>query len=123
MTKPSPTFRRIATRLASALVLASAALVALYALFLLVVGQPWTVLHEGGTRSYTQLVPAPQAIIPLLAALTILAAFISRRTALAWVGVVALLAFSALFLFGIGGGLLPLAALMLVLMFAIRFLR
>jgi hypothetical protein len=93
-----------------------AAAVALYALFLLLVGVPTTVVREGETIGRTGYVPHPAAIVPLLAAVALLVGLSTRKLLIAWMGFALLAAFSVSFLFSIGGGLLLLAGLLLVLL-------
>ena len=93
-----------------------AALVALYALFLLIVGERWTVVQEGEATRSVQFVPDPDALVPLLAATLLLSGLVTRKLLIAWIGLVVLSTFGALFLFGVGGILLPVAGLLLILL-------
>lgn len=92
-----------------------AIIVATYSFFLLVVGQPWTVAYEDNIGRQIEYIRAPQAIVPLLSAVMILGGLVVKQRVLAWIGTVILLIFSLLFMFGIGGILLPVAGVILLL--------
>jgi hypothetical protein len=97
-----------------------AALVAFYAFFLLVIGQPWTIAYEGGENQGLRFISAPAAVIPFLAAILLLLGVLTGKKLWAWLGLTILLAFSILFLFGIGGILLPVAGFLFILLIAIQ---
>jgi len=107
------------------------AAVALYALFLLLVGVPGTVVYEvpittvpePGIRGSMQFSPAPQALVAILAAGAILVGLLTRKMIIAWIGLLILFVFSILFLFGVGGGLLPVAGLLMILLAIIQWNR
>lgn len=92
-----------------------AIIIATYSLFLLIVGQPWSVVAEGNTSGQVEFVRAPQAILPLLSTVMILAGLVAKQRAITWIGAVLLLLFSLRFVFGVGGILLPAAGAMLFL--------
>ena len=92
-----------------------AIIIATYSLFLLIVGQPWSVVAEGNTSGQVEFVRAPQAILPLLSTVMILAGLVAKQHAITWIGAVLLLLFSLRFVFGVGGILLPAAGAMLFL--------
>ncbi len=100
-----------------------AAAVTLYALFLLFVGQPWTVVQEGEVTRSVQYFPHPAAVVPLLASALLLVGLLKQRLLVAWIGLAVLFAFGALFLFGIGGGLLLVAGLLLIVLTIITLIR
>ena len=97
------------------------ALVAFYSLFLLVIGQPWTIAYEGVDNRGLLFIPAPPAFVPLLAATVLLLGLLIRKKLMAWIGLAILLAFSLLFMFGIGGILLPATGLLFTLLIVIQF--
>lgn len=104
--------------------------VALFALRLLLVGQtlivvPEVPLAEGAARPPASIrhAPYPAAVIPLIASMLVLAGLFRRSWfALAWAGLVALVAFSVLFLFSSGAALLPSVGLLTILLSAITLL-
>jgi hypothetical protein len=75
---------------------------------LVVAGQQWLWMTEEG-RAFRTIDPAFQAIIPVAAAVTTLIGLRTRRVKLVMGSGLAILLFSALFVFGVGGGLLPIA--------------
>ena len=104
-----------------------AVVVAFYALTLLVVGEKITIVPESPIEEINktdpvpmtmsiEYIPYPPAIIPLLAAVLLLAGLLGRNQLLAWIGLAILLVFSLLFLFSSGGILLPIAGLLLLLL-------
>jgi hypothetical protein len=97
-----------------------AALVAIYSLFFLVIGQPWVLAYEGGENRGLQFIPAFPALVPFLAATALLLGLLTRKKLMAWAGLTILIAFSLLFMFGIGGILLPVSGLLLILLIVIQ---
>jgi len=97
--------------------------VASYALRLLVVGKRLLVFQEGEISGSVQYARDPAAVVPLLASALLIAGLATRKLTLAWVGLVVLLAFAGLFLFGIGGGLLPATGLLLMLLIVISLIQ
>ena len=97
-----------------------AALVGFYSLFLLVIGQPWTIAYEGGENRSLQFILAPSAFVPLLAAIVLLLGLLLRKKFMTWIGLAILLVFSLLFMFGIGGILLPATGLLFTLLIVIQ---
>jgi hypothetical protein len=103
-------------RVATSVVVAVLALiVAAYGLYLVVIGQeitfvpavpPGDPLPEGTTRN----VPAMQGLIPAAAGLLVVIGMAIRGLLVAWIGAAIATAFAALFLFGVGGALLPVVA-------------
>ncbi len=61
-----------------------------------------------------RFVQHPAGIVPLVAAALLLGGLLTRKLLIAWIGFAVLSLFSVLFLFGIGGGLLPVAGLLLI---------
>lgn len=102
--------------------------VLIYATNLLLRGIAWTVVNEtplGGGEAHLVYTAAPQAFIPLVAGILLLAGLIgiskSRKLILlSWAGWVILAVFSGLFLFSIGGSLLPAAGILLIFLIAIQ---
>ncbi len=103
------------TKVATGVIIILATMVATYSLFLLVVGQPWSVAYEDNMRQQVEYVRAPQAIVPFLSTLMILGGFVVKRRVITWLGTAILLIFSLLFVFGVGGIILPVAAAILLL--------
>lgn len=103
--------QKIITGLAAVL----AAAVLAYALWLLAAGVGITSMMENSSITTSSRAPAPAAWLPLLAAGGILWGLWRKQAGAYWVGAAALLAFSLLFLFSIGGILL-LPALALVVL-------
>jgi len=108
---------------ATAAAILLAAGVAIYALFLLLVGVPGTVVREGEVTRSVRYFPHPAAVVPLLTAVMLLSGLLTRKLLLAWVGFAALFAFGALSLFGIGGPLFPVAGLLLILLTLITIIQ
>ncbi len=103
-----------------------AVVVGLYGFFLLIIGLPGMFIQEVRMYEVPELVqestrfsPAPQGFIPFLAAILLIVGLRVRKLLIAWLGLVTLLLFSALFLFGVGGAVLPAAGFLLVLMIII----
>jgi hypothetical protein len=105
----------------------SDSMVAAYGLFLALVGMPGAVVQErvqgmdapdaGVNIRYD---PIPHALIGVLAAAMILVGLLKQKLLIAWSGLVVLFAYSVLFLFSVGAGLLPVAVLLLILLIIIR---
>lgn len=118
------------TMVAVGLAVLSAMVVAMYAVWLLAIGQPWTLVLEVPAKSQQASpvervvhTPVPAAVVLLLAATLLIIGLLGRRLWLAWIGLATLTAFSALFVFGVGGGLLPVAGFLLLLLVTITFNR
>ncbi len=94
-----------------------------YALHLLVIGNELLVFQEGEVLGFVQYARDPAAGVPILASVLLIAGLARRKLTLAWVGLVVLLAFAGLFLFGIGGVLLPIAGLLLVSLIVISLIQ
>ena len=97
-----------------------AAMVAVYALSLLVFGQPWILAYEGGENRGLQFIPALAAFVPLVAVAMLLLGLLTRKKLMTWIGLAILLIFSLLFLFGIGGILLPVSGLLFISLVVIQ---
>lgn len=95
--------------------------VAVYSFFLIVPGQSWTIVDEATQAREIVFVPAPAAVIPLVCALSILVGLYLRKPKLYWLGLTCLSIFSGLFLFGIGGGLIPACLLIFVFLVILKF--
>lgn len=110
-----------------------AVVVALYALFLLLVGEQRTVVPaeipiSGAAQNVPQVsrveyVPFPPAVVPLLASAMLLMGLLTRKLLVAWIGLAVLGVFAGLFLFGNGGILLPAVGLLLILLIIISLSR
>lgn len=97
--------------------------VGFYGLFLFVVGQPWTVVREGGGGVTVQWYSAPPALLIIAGDLVLLSGLLKRKLWITWIGFGFLLVFSMLFLFGIGGALIPLVSALLVFLILIQTQR
>lgn len=106
---------KIIANVATVAAIILAATVAIYSLFLLVVGQPWTVAYEDNIGRQVEYIRAPQAIVPFLSAMMILGGLVAKQRVIAWIGTGVLLIFSLLFVFGVGGIFLPVAGTILLL--------
>lgn len=73
-------------------------------------------MQEGSSEIYTSYAPAPVAIWPLVASLILIAGMVSKSSLIIWLGWLTLTLFSILFLFGIGGMLIPVSAALLPLL-------
>jgi hypothetical protein len=98
------------------LVFVLAVATALYALNLLLVGELLIGMDEGSSETYTNYAPAPAAIWPLIAALLLVAGMLIHQKLITWIGWIGLTLFSGLFLFSIGGILIPVSAALLPLL-------
>ena len=107
-------FRRIIAIAATAGAVLLTTVAAAYALFWLLIGEQQTVVQEGEAVSSVRFVQHPAGIVPLVAAALLLGGLLTRKLLIAWIGFAVLSLFSVLFLFGIGGGLLPVAGLLLI---------
>lgn len=114
MKSPSSLLKEKITKVAAVVVILMSATVAVYALFLLVIGQPWITVSEGNADQQVMFVRAYPAIIPFLAATMIIIGVVVRKQKILLVGNLMLFIFSALFVFGIGGVILPIASIILL---------
>jgi hypothetical protein len=112
--------RRVKAATALAVMLATA--IALYGLFVAFVGMPATLVMEynpiegtGGEKTIIQY-PTPHALLGTLAATMIVFGLLIRKQRIAWIGLATLFAYSAVFLFSTGLGLLPVAVILLILL-------
>ena len=110
------TFARHITR---SLGVSLAVLIVAYGLYLLLVGQQITFQEEvpigaAPAEQVTRHLPAVQGVIPLAAGVVILVGLVTQRLLVAWVGALAASAFAGLFVFGVGGILIPVAVMLLV---------
>ena len=111
------------TNVRTAVAVLIAAAIAIYALFLLVVGQPIMVAQPGESPPSVHYEPHLAALVPLIAVALLLGGLLARKMGLAWIGFATLLVFAAAFLFSIGGVLLPLAGTLLILLSIIQTCR
>lgn len=112
---------RVVSRAAAFGVVLLALVIAGYGLYLVVVGP--TVGHMPAVPEGTQpgptttgTVPALQGLIPVVGGGLVLAGLSLRRLWLAWAGALVASGFAGLFVFGVGGVLLPVAAALVVLL-------
>jgi hypothetical protein len=98
----------------------SGAISAGYGLFLIVLGQPWATITEAG-ESAPAMIPAAAGVVPLVAGVLVIAGAAFHRKLIAFVGAALLLAFAILFIFGIGGVMVPVAVLSLIATAATRY--
>lgn len=124
-----PRFKPVMTA-ATALAILLAGAVALFALQLLIVGMPLTVVPEvpEGTQDLPQAVtmvhaPYPFAVVPFLAMIFFLGGLLSQKLLVAWLGWAVLGIFSALFLFSSGAALLPAVGVLFALLTIISYAR
>jgi hypothetical protein len=92
-----------------------ACIVAVYGLYLVIVGpeasfHPAVPIGDPPTEPTTRNVPAIQGPIPVAAGALVLSGLAARRLVLAWTGAAVATAFASLFVFGVGGALLPVVA-------------
>jgi len=106
---------------ATAVIIVMTTAVALYGFFLALVGMPATSVQEynplgtdGEKTTIQQL--SPHALLATLAAAMIIIGLLIRKLKIAWIGLAILFAYSAIFLFSTGGGLLPIAVILLILL-------
>ena len=125
-----PRFQPIVNAAATALAILLAGAVALFALKLLVVGVPLTVVPEvpEGTQELPGVVnveymPYFVGVVPLVAMILLIGGFLAKRPAISWIGWAILGLFSVLFLFSSGAALLPAAGVLLVLLAIISYTR
>jgi hypothetical protein len=85
-----------------------------YGLFLTAIGQPWATTTEDGVVARVAI-PAAAGVIPLFAAVLVLLGAALDRRLVGIAGAALLLAFALLFMFGVGGVMIPVAVLSLVL--------
>ena len=88
-----------------------ATLVALYGLFLLIAVSPGT--HPD----------VPRGLLTFLSPMVLIAGLLTRKLAIAWLGLLVFFVFSAFFLFSVGAGLLPTDGILLILLSIITILR
>lgn len=120
---PKPLIVKAST--AVAIVLAS--VVTAYGLFLALVGMPGSLVQEvQGTEAPNegvreiQFSPTPHALVGVLAAAMLLGGLLKQKLLIAWSGLLVLFAYSMLFLFSVGAGLLPVAVLLVILLIIIQ---
>jgi hypothetical protein len=91
-----------------------------YGLYLAVVGVEWRGLTESGAalpqREMVESRPAPQGLVAVVGGSGVLVGLALERLVVAWAGAAIISAFAVLFVFGVGGILVPLAALLLLLL-------
>jgi hypothetical protein len=92
-----------------------------YGLYLVLIGPESTVMPAVplGTppgETTTRTVPAMQGLIPLAGGALVLVGLATRRLWLAWAGALVLALFAGLFVFGVGGVLIPFVGALLLLL-------
>ena len=102
--------------------------VALFAIYLLVIGQTGTLVREvpyGQPLPPGAVVRMPYqpAVAPMLAAVLLIIGLLTKRLSIAWAGLALLFLFSGLAMFSWGLAFLPGAVLLLVLLLVIRATR
>ena len=91
-----------------------AVVVILGSLYLALVGERIMVLREGEKQAYYTTQRAPQAVIPMLGAISILAGELAGSTLLCWIGLAVLGIFALLFFYGIGLYYIPFFIILLI---------
>lgn len=97
------------TRLAESVVIAAtvilATAIALYSLYVLLIGRPWIVVPETAAVNAAgpsiQLIPDRAVMVSLVASAAVVGGLVTRKLPIAWIGM------AVLFVFGFGGTLLP----------------
>ncbi len=106
-----------------------AAVAALFAVNLLIVGQQWIGVQEIPQGSNQQQVGTvstefyPPAIPMLLSALALIGGLVARKLWVAWLGWVGLMVLSGLFLFSSGAALVPIDVVLLILLTVLTLMR
>ncbi|MCW5876400.1 MAG: hypothetical protein KIS85_05895 [Anaerolineales bacterium] len=111
------------SKISAALTTLLAIAILAYAGWLLSAGVEITTMMENSSAIQVSRAAAPAAWVPLLAAAAILWGQWRKQAAAYWAGAIVLLAFSLLFLFSIGGGLLLPALAILILLLITRSFR
>jgi hypothetical protein len=104
--------RSVATTLALAVCVG----VSIYGLYLLLVGQEWIFVEEGTGISQAAMEPTFLGLVPFTAGLLGAVGIVLHRRLVAWAGWGLMMGFAVAFVFGVGGVLLPVAALLALLM-------
>jgi hypothetical protein len=123
-------FKSVVTTAATALTILLASAVVLFALRLLIIGVPLTVVPAvpEGTQELPEVVdtkymPYPFAVVPLIAMILFIGGLLTRRLLISWIGWTILGIFSVLFLFSSGAALLPAVGVLLILLIIISYTR
>ncbi len=113
-------------KIATAVAIVLATSVALYGLFLAIVGMPATLVQEvnpfegtGGEKTLIRY-PVYHSLFGTISAVIIISGLLTRKMQITWIGFIFLLAYSILFLFSVGAGLLPMVVILLVLLIIIQ---
>lgn len=94
-----------------------------YGLFLLFVGQAWMVYTEspsGGTEVGREFQPVIAGLFPVVGGTAVVIGLFLGMKIVSWLGWMVLAVFAGLFMFGVGGMLLPVVALLFVVLFKDR---
>jgi hypothetical protein len=116
--------RRFITRVATAISALLSTAVTLYALYFLLIGVKYTVVSESPLGTQTPALqtmkeyhaPESTAVGPIIAAGLLLFGLLTGKLEFAWIGFFVLTVFSILFVFGIGGPLIPVVGALAVLL-------
>ena len=96
--------------------------VTIYGFFITFVGVPGKRIVEvteatlEKSQEIWHFTPAPQGFIIVFSSVLLIIGLLGSREGVSWLGIGILFVFSVVFLFGIGGGILPIATLLLVLL-------
>lgn len=133
MTKKPNRGKAIIANVATIVAILLGAVVVIFTLRLLILGQAVTIVteipitvdsQEIPSVASVEYVPYPAAIVPLIAVALLLSGLTMRKQLLiAWIGLAILFAFSVLFLFSSGAALLPVAGLLLILLTIIQLFQ
>jgi len=118
-------------RIATSLAILIAVIIVIHALRLIMLGTVFSASSEsiigepslGDTGAQVQLTPYLPAVIPLLAAITLIFGLLTNRLLVAWITLAVLALFSLLFLFSEGGGFIINDLLLLLLLGLIQLSR
>jgi hypothetical protein len=98
----------------AALALGAAALIGSYGAYLVLFGPILSTVTPGGSAVTATHVPSPAGLIPAVAALLVWLGMLRGKERIAWLGGGLAVAFALLFVFGIGGILVPVAGVLLL---------
>jgi len=100
----------------------------IYGLFITFVGVPGKRIVEvteatlEKSQEIWHFTPAPQGFIIVFSSVLLIIGLLGSREGISWLGIGILFVFSIIYLFGVGGGILPIAILLLVLLLSKRIL-
>lgn len=99
--------------ISAAVALAIGTALVIYGAYLLVLGPEWTVVLPDGPSTVTRD-PSAVGVVPLVAGVVLAWGILRGSGRMTWLGTALALAFAVLFVFSMGGVLLPVVALLLV---------